>query len=222
MDTSRHNTIISPTEWLKLGDLHIIGCGATASNLLYILSKLDITNTIHIYDFDNVEEHNLPNQFFTAENVGENKAIALKENILKINSNMNIVEHTEKVETLEDKSGVVFCLVDTMQSRKVLSGSLTQSAVRVFIDTRLGDFDFHYYIIKAKNEYHRLKYAETLCTDTQASVSLCGTKITLLPTIMVGVSSLILELNKMIKKEDFSNVVQTYASTLQTIKRSWK
>lgn len=205
-----------------MGDLHIIGCGATASNLLYMLSKLDITNTIHIYDFDNVEEHNLPNQFFTAENVGMNKALALKENILKINDSMNIVEHTTRVESLAEMTGSVFCLVDTMQSRKELFESLKDSAVKLFIDTRLGDFDFHYYIVKCRNEYNKMKYAETLCTDAEASVSLCGTKVTLLPTIMVGISSLILELNKAVKKEDFSNVVQLYSSTLQCIKRSWK
>ena len=221
MNTSRHESIISSIEWQNMGDIHIIGCGATASNLLYILAKLDISNDIYIYDFDKVEEHNLPNQYFIADDVGEYKAVALERNILKVNENMNIHTNVCKVETLEKMSGVVFCLVDTMKSRAELFDTIHKD-IKYYIDTRLGDYDFHYYILRARNEYHKMKYKETLCSDDVASESLCGTKITLLPTIMMGVNSLILELNKMVKKEEYSNVIQLYANTLQVLKRSWK
>lgn len=219
-DLSRHETIISPILWEKLGDIHIIGCGATASNLLYCLSKLGISNKIFIYDFDRVEEHNLPNQYFTSEDVGEYKAVALKRAILKVNPSIDIVEKVEKVETLENKNGTIFCLVDTMKSRKEIFKTIHKN-IKHYIDTRLGDYDFHYYIFRGNNEYQQMKYKETLCSDDVASVSLCGTKITLLPTIMVGVNSLILELNKITRNETYSNVIQLYANTLQVLKRSW-
>ena len=50
--------------WKKFNTpIHIIGCGATGSWVALMLAKMGISN-ITCWDFDKVEEHNLPNQFF--------------------------------------------------------------------------------------------------------------------------------------------------------------
>ena len=56
----------------------IIGAGATGSFTALSLAKMGIRN-ITIYDFDTVEEHNLPNQFYRQCDLGKRKVEALRE-----------------------------------------------------------------------------------------------------------------------------------------------
>ena len=68
---------------------YIIGAGATGSWLSLILSKLGFSK-IKVFDFDVIEEHNLPNQFFKNRQVGMLKVMALGKNIAELGSNPNL------------------------------------------------------------------------------------------------------------------------------------
>ena len=50
--------------------IHVIGCGALGSWLTFFLLKMGFKN-ITVYDFDKIEEHNLPNQFFMENQIGK-------------------------------------------------------------------------------------------------------------------------------------------------------
>lgn len=54
------------TELIKVHEfnekINVIGCGAGGSWLTFFLLKMGFNN-IHVYDYDVIEEHNLP-QFF--------------------------------------------------------------------------------------------------------------------------------------------------------------
>lgn len=89
LDMRRHLDVFDP---YKFGDtpVTVVGCGATGSWLVLQLAKLGISN-ITVYDFDVVEEHNIPNQLFGLYNVGHYKVLALQDYIqqqtgLKINA----------------------------------------------------------------------------------------------------------------------------------------
>ncbi len=56
----------------------VIGAGATGSFAALSLAKMGVRN-ITVYDFDTVEEHNLPNQFYRQCDIGKPKVIALQE-----------------------------------------------------------------------------------------------------------------------------------------------
>ena len=81
MDFTRQNRILNPDECYS--NIHIIGAGSTGSFIALNLAKMGMKNII-VYDFDKVEEPNIPNQFYRIKDVGKYKVTALKQ-IIKEN-----------------------------------------------------------------------------------------------------------------------------------------
>ena len=65
---------------LKLSStpITIIGAGATGSFTALTLAKMGFSE-LTVFDFDTVEEHNLPNQFYRTSDLGKPKVLALQE-----------------------------------------------------------------------------------------------------------------------------------------------
>lgn len=74
---------------IKSVKVGIAGCGGLGSNTSHNLIRLGFKNFI-LVDFDIVEETNLNRQFFFYNQLGQPKAEALKENLLRINPDANI------------------------------------------------------------------------------------------------------------------------------------
>lgn len=131
---------------------YIIGAGATGSWLSLILSKLGF-RALKVFDFDVIEEHNLPNQFFKNKQVGMLKVNALGKNLHELSSNpgcnfysyaskitKDVEEATEYVSTYsayaiansiyedmcEGYTVSIFCLVDSMTARKEIFEALVE------------------------------------------------------------------------------------------------
>lgn len=134
---------------------YIIGAGATGSWLSLILSKLGF-RALKVFDFDVIEEHNLPNQFFKNKQVGMLKVKALNKNLNELSSNpgcnfysyaskitKDVEEETEYVSTYsvnalanimyedmcEGYTVSIFCLVDSMTARKEIFEALVEDIV---------------------------------------------------------------------------------------------
>ena len=60
----------------------VIGCGTLGSNFTYIMSKVGY-RVFTLIDFDIVEKHNLPNQFFDKDFCGSKKAYSLARSIYR-------------------------------------------------------------------------------------------------------------------------------------------
>jgi len=71
---------------MKIG---IAGVGGIGSNVAMNLVRAGIRN-LKIIDFDKVEQSNLNRQFYFENQIGQNKVEALKENLLRINPELNI------------------------------------------------------------------------------------------------------------------------------------
>ena len=76
LDTRRHLELFDPHTFND--KVTVIGAGATGSWLVLQLANLGITD-INVYDFDIVEEHNVPNQLYGIKHVGMPKVEALRE-----------------------------------------------------------------------------------------------------------------------------------------------
>ncbi|MBN3040839.1 MAG: sulfur carrier protein ThiS adenylyltransferase ThiF [Candidatus Omnitrophica bacterium] len=74
---------------LQAVTIGIAGCGGLGSNCANSLVRSGIKNLV-LVDFDKVEESNLNRQFFFKEQIGINKVEALAQNLLKINSGLNV------------------------------------------------------------------------------------------------------------------------------------
>jgi len=80
------------------------------------LAKMGI-QTIRVWDFDNVQAHNVGNQAFGNDDVGKTKLEALSEFVLR-QTGTKLDIRNERVDGSQELGPVVFLLTDTMASRK--------------------------------------------------------------------------------------------------------
>lgn len=183
--------------------VHIIGCGATGSWVGLSLARLGVKE-IHLYDFDEVENHNLPNQAFSFDEIGMNKAEALAQTIKRTNPEVQVVAHNERVSN-KVFTGYVFMLVDSMAARKqIYESSLRfKPAVKGVIETRMDAFIGTVYTVNPTNPVHIKEYAQTLHSDETAVVSLCGVAQSLAPTAAILANLAVWQYMKLIMPDKF-------------------
>jgi len=81
---------------LKYKSVGIAGCGGLGSNCALALVRVGVGELI-ITDFDIIEESNLNRQYYFFNQIGEKKCFALKENIEKLNSNIEVIAFDKKL-----------------------------------------------------------------------------------------------------------------------------
>src|SRR6185312_13390854 len=180
LDIRRHQELID-TE--RFDDpVIVIGAGATGSWLVLQLAKLGITN-ITVYDFDVVEEHNVPNQLFGLHDVGTHKVEALYEHVLQQTGTAIFIKNEPYV--AQRLSGYVFCMVDSMAvSKQIWEQAKGKSAIKHFVEPRMGlDYGRVYNVNPTDLEQQR-RYEDCFYSDDEAEVSACGTSQTVITTAM--------------------------------------
>lgn len=181
MDIQRHVDVIDPGDWTK--PIHIIGAGATGSWVTLFLSKLGFSD-VRVHDFDDIEEHNLPNQCFKHEQVGKNKALAISEIATEFGTP---VKHTNQEVTGEDLSGIVVVLTDSMSSRKEIFDNVKlKHRVDYLIETRMDYNNGRIYCFNPQVLADVQRYNSTLYSDEEADLasgpSACGASQTVIGT----------------------------------------
>jgi ThiF family len=123
--------------------IHIIGAGSIGSNLTYLLAKMGV-NQIRVYDFDKVEEHNVPNQLYTLDCIHELKTSALCNLLYDIvDIDYNLHAKNVRVETIghlfDLKDGDIIVLaLDSLEARKAIIASLPKNCPYHIVDLRMG------------------------------------------------------------------------------------
>lgn len=119
--------------------VHVIGAGATGSYLTLFLAKMTGSPFITVWDYDKVEDHNLPNQLYGPADVGRLKVEALEEVVERLTG---VTITTEAVRCDKDSRlhGIVFLAVDSMDSRKeIFDGCIKFNPnVTLMVEMRLG------------------------------------------------------------------------------------
>ena len=191
---SRQINLFTPEEFNEKTHVNIIGAGATGSWLVLLLAKMGIEN-ITVYDFDKVESHNLPNQFYGPQHVGLPKVEALR-HLVKSLTNIEIKAVNERV--TEDTilgSGVLVVLTDTMKSRLEFLDALPMNPdIDYLIETRMGLKQSRMYCVDVTNNAEIGKYRKTFTytdDDENVEVSACGTSQTAVGTA-VNIASQVL------------------------------
>ena len=185
-DYSRQINILNPEEFTTR--INIIGVGATGSWMSLALAKMGL-NKLHLYDFDTVGVHNLPNQMFGLRDVEHNKAHSMR-NIIKMLTGFVVKSKDEKLEGDTPLQGIVFMLTDTMKSRKDIYYKTIKNNpnIELLIETRMDLRGGRIYVIDPTNREQIKRYEETLYGDDEAEVSACGVSQTVLPTAL-GITS---------------------------------
>ena len=182
LDVRRHMELFDPYTFST--PIHVIGAGATGSWLVLQLAKLGITD-ITVWDFDTVEEHNIPNQAYLFGQKGDAKVDALYD-IVYANTQTDIKAHNQKY-TNQRLSGIVFLMVDSMAERKRIWDEQIKmkSAVKLLIEPRMGLDVGRVYNVNPMDLTHIERYEQCFYSDDEAEVSACGTSMTVITTAMV-------------------------------------
>jgi hypothetical protein len=224
IDPIRHISVFHPDRFKGLVD--VIGCGATGSRMVMGLAKLGVER-LRVWDFDKVEEHNIANQLYGNQHIGQFKVDALKE-IVESYTGTKIEAKNQKVET-EELADVVFLLTDTMASRKEIWDSSIRYKIRtkVMIETRMGTDCGRIYTVNPTDSEHVEKWEGTLCDDAEAETSACGAQVTVGQTAEVisglAIWQFIMWYNYEVNLTDFPNNEMIFGirSSLISVNQRW-
>ena len=191
MNLNKHREFFDP-DTLK-DEIHIIGCGAIGSTIAEQLARLGI-HTVHIYDFDNVSEHNITNQMYLQEHIGQDKVCALEKILTSINPNITIVQHAQGWHEGDRLTGHVFLAVDNIDTRKaIVKDNLFNPNVLAMYDVRMRLTDAQHFAAKWTTEGKKFLQETMNFTREEAAaatpVSACGTTLSVTPTVRI-ISSL--------------------------------
>lgn len=124
--------------------IHIVGCGSVGSTVAELLARFGLENFV-LYDFDNVEEHNLVNQMFTTKHLFRPKTECVSEILREINPDVKIRVEPQGW-TDQDLDGYVFLGVDNIElRRKIVESNKYNSYVKAMFDFRTGLTDAQHF-----------------------------------------------------------------------------
>ena len=176
-DYWRQLDVFSPLTFTR--PVTVIGAGATGSYMVWLLAKMGCRD-ITVYDDDDVENYNLPNQIYGTEDVGKGKVEALADAVRAATgvTIRGIHRKFSKGKIVQRKGGVVFLLTDTMESRKKIWNSSIKNRkdVDMMIETRMGIDGGRIYAVRPSDEKQIAGYEKTLYTDAEAEESPCTSK----------------------------------------------
>lgn len=188
IDTTRQSGII-PDSKVKTTSVVIIGAGAIGSHTAEVLCKMGIQK-IRIYDFDDVEAHNVANQGYFVNEIGYKKVEALK-NRLSSGTGAEILVENRRFEAGEEfQEEYVISAVDSMSSRSdIWSSFLRSDESSYFLDGRMGAREGSVFFVDKAQSESVIRYDQSLFPDEEAVPLPCTEKSTIF--CAYGISSII-------------------------------
>ncbi|MFO7829458.1 MAG: HesA/MoeB/ThiF family protein [Bacteroidales bacterium] len=121
---SRHMNLLGKMKFTKISKASVMvaGVGGLGSTVLNLLVRLGV-GTIHFFEFAEIDLPDLNRQIlFNTENIGAAKCKIALENLKKINPNIKIIAHCEKItkKTEIPTVDLVFDCLDNFSSRYIL------------------------------------------------------------------------------------------------------
>lgn len=187
MNLNKHREFFDPDKFTD--DIHIIGCGAVGSTIAEQLARLGIKK-LHLYDFDNVTEHNITNQMFYLAHVGLTKLKALDEILHAINPDIELIHHPEGWTKGKALSGYIYLAVDNIDTRKeIVKDNLFNPNIKAMFDTRMRLTDAQHFGALWTTEGKKFLQETMNFTREEAAnstpVSACGTTLSVTPTVRI-------------------------------------
>lgn len=188
--------------------IHILGCGAVGSHIAIMLTKMGFNHFI-LWDFDDVEDLNIPNQAFTTNCISSPKSEAL-ELLMKQHNPEVSVETNEKWE--EDQiHGYAFVAFDNIETRKAFYEANKYNVfLKATFDVRLGldigqVFSAEWKIPEDVDKV--IEASNFPKSESETPTSICGTKIQLLPTVIIGCACAVSNFTQFIKEGELTREI---------------
>ena len=167
--------------------IHIIGCGSVGSTVAELLARFGIEK-FALYDFDEVEPHNIVNQMFTAKHIHMAKTDALKSMLEEINPEVNIKIYPDGW-TGQPLDGYVFLALDNIElRRKITQENMYNSFIKGMFDCRTGLTDAQHYAadwadLKSKKAFLATMDFSHEEAMANSPVSACNVTLCVAPTV---------------------------------------
>jgi molybdopterin/thiamine biosynthesis adenylyltransferase len=218
MNLNKHREFFNPDEFKD--NIHIIGCGAVGSTIAEQIARLGIKK-VHLYDFDIVSEHNITNQMFLANQVGQPKLLALASILKAINPDIEIIFHKKGWEKGMPLDGYIFLAVDNIDTRKeIVNDNLYNPNIIAMYDTRMRLTDAQHFAAKWTPEGKDFLLNTMNFTREEAAnstpVSACGTTLSVTPTVRIICSLAVSNLINTIQKKPITKtiLIDAFAMTI--------
>lgn len=187
MDLSKSYEFFQPE---KCADrIHIIGCGSVGSTLAELIARFGLTK-ISLYDFDDVEAHNLANQMFTTAEIGKPKVDAVADRICAINpeikKDLKIYNRGWDGQKL---NGHVFLAVDNIElRRKIVQDNMYNPLIAAMYDFRTRLVDAQHYAADWKDARMKEGFLRSMEfshdeAKNATPVSACNVALSVAPTV---------------------------------------
>jgi sulfur carrier protein ThiS adenylyltransferase len=218
IDYWRQLDLVSPSD-LDF-DVNLIGVGGLGSPIALALAKMGCPR-ITIFDHDNVEPHNLPNQLYRMSDISTPKVEALAR-MLREYVDAEITPVNELV-TVRTFNGVVISAVDNMAARRSIWENCVRykAGVKLYVDARMGGEVGRILTVSPANPMHVEAYEGTLFTDDEGSTELCTAQATIYSTF--GVASLVANQVKRFARGEsptYEHIIDFSTSMLLTVEEA--
>lgn len=187
MNLNKHREFFDPDKFED--EIHIIGCGAVGSTIAEQIARLGIKK-VHLYDFDNVSEHNITNQMFLNDQIGNEKVGSIAWIMHHINPQIETRQHPKGWKPGTPLAGYVFLAVDNIDTRKeIIKDNLFNPNIKAMFDTRMRLTDAQAFAAKWTPEGKKFLQDTMNFTREEAAkstpVSACGTSLSVTPTVRI-------------------------------------
>ena len=208
VDDRRQTGIVHIREF-DVNKIAIIGCGAIGSFTAISLAKMGLKE-FNLFDDDKVEQHNLPNQFFTLNDIGKSKVDATSMHMKSFNKEVKVSSYGVRFNSRifsDMKEQIVISCVDSIDSRRDIFKVVKKSkAVQFFIDGRMAGLQGQVYTIDMTDKSQVKYYEDTLFSSGEAVKQRCTEKAIIFTVL--GIASLICnQIVKAFNEEKYRNFI---------------
>lgn len=189
-DISQASIRFRGAEWFNAAqqDVTLIGAGGLGSNIAVSLCRLLGNKKLIIYDPDVIEYKNLAGQNFGISNLGEDKAMTVKEQCLNFNPSLTCAGINLPFENFKNLPFATVTGLDNMATRslvyykwigKIAEVPQDDSTVRILLDARLSAETWQVFCITSDNKKAQEEYeSKWLFSDEEADEGVCSYKQT--------------------------------------------
>lgn len=211
----RHSAFFGPEDANKFV-LNIIGVGATGSWIAMLAARMG-WHKFRVWDLDIVESHNLPNQIYTHDDIGKKKVIALKEQLLRFNPEIEVETHDYFFESDKHKElldGPVIITVDSLSARKDICDAIKLNwKVLYAFETRMGFTHAEINYLDVMNLDDVETFQNLLKSDSEVTEAACNERIITTLTCQVA-STVVHYLCSIVSKERNNNEININKKTI--------
>lgn len=157
----------------NMPEVFVLGCGNIGSWVSLSLARMNCS--LHLFDEDIIEPHNQGCQFYTKEDTGKPKSLALRNHLIDFSDNSDIFIYGFYTED-SMYNPIIFCCADTMSARYIAFNKWkSQESREIFLDSRNSAEMMEIYAVQKGDEE---RYEKTLFSDSEGSDLPCNYKST--------------------------------------------